>query len=51
MPRYWILCMNEGNYEIAKQHGLIKGWVVGANLHVGQLTASPHWHGGGALEG
>jgi predicted RNA-binding protein len=23
MPRYWILCMSEDNYEIAKQHGLI----------------------------
>jgi predicted RNA-binding protein len=23
MPRYWILCMSEDNYVIAKQHGLI----------------------------
>ena len=23
MPRYWILCMSEDNYEIAKQYGLI----------------------------
>src|SRR5438034_5416061 len=23
MARYWILCMSEDNYEIAKQHGLI----------------------------
>ena len=23
MPRYWILCMSEDNYEIARQHGLI----------------------------
>lgn len=23
MPRYWILCMSEDNYEIAKQQGLI----------------------------
>jgi predicted RNA-binding protein len=23
MPRYWMLCMSEDNYEIAKQHGLI----------------------------
>jgi len=22
-PRYWILCMTEDNYEIAKQHGFI----------------------------
>jgi predicted RNA-binding protein len=23
MPSYWILCMSEDNYEVAKQHGLI----------------------------
>jgi predicted RNA-binding protein len=23
MPRYWILCMSEDNYEIAKKQGLI----------------------------
>jgi predicted RNA-binding protein len=23
MPRHWILCMSEDNYQIAKQHGLI----------------------------
>jgi predicted RNA-binding protein len=23
MPRYWILCMSEDNYSIAKQHRLI----------------------------
>jgi hypothetical protein len=23
MARYWVLCMSEDNYEIAKQHGLI----------------------------
>jgi predicted RNA-binding protein len=23
MPRYWMLCMSEDNYEIAKHHGLI----------------------------
>jgi predicted RNA-binding protein len=23
MPRYWILCMSEDNYDIARQHGLI----------------------------
>jgi predicted RNA-binding protein len=23
MPRYWILCMSEDNYAIAKQHGLV----------------------------
>jgi hypothetical protein len=22
MPRYWILCMSEDNYEIAKKQGL-----------------------------
>jgi predicted RNA-binding protein len=23
MPRYWILCMSEDNYTIAREHGLI----------------------------
>jgi hypothetical protein len=23
MPRYWILCMSEDNYEIARKQGLI----------------------------
>ncbi len=23
MPRYWILCMSEDNYEIARTQGLI----------------------------
>jgi predicted RNA-binding protein len=37
MPRYWILCMSEDNYVIARKHGLIgmSEWAGKAIHHIG----------------